>query len=122
MQFVIGNYFYLLSCSQILTLNLNFCIYIHVPPCCLYVCILVTAAILDFGPYRCLKMCNRIFFLVHTQIKSNQSLSHFGLFLRDCEIHTLWSALYMVSSWRTPLLVLIVLLSLYRWTDIELLV
>ena len=30
----------------------------------------VMAAILDFGPYRCLKICNPRFFLVHTQIKS----------------------------------------------------
>ena len=36
-------------------------------------------AILDFGPYRCLKnLYPKILFLVHTQIKSNQSLSHFG--------------------------------------------
>ena len=36
------------------------------------------AAILDFRLYRCLTKLTQDFCLVHTQIKSNQSISHFG--------------------------------------------
>ena len=73
MQFIIGNYCYLLICIQMLTLNLNFCIYLHiltiesiiievgqvVPELCHFLYFpLVTVAILYIGPYRCLQIRN----------------------------------------------------------------